>query len=75
MKDHSEEWSDIEGSTLTEEQADKQFDDGFGSAKGCAFTVWTPRRVYFPICYDGAEHCGSAARYPDGKPTEHQGGW
>lgn len=74
MKDHSEGWSDIVESTLTDEQADTVFDAGYGGEEGCAFTVWTERRVYFPICYDGAEWCGSVARHPDGKPTEHQGG-
>lgn len=74
MKIHSEGWNHIAESTLTDEQADTKFDHGYGGEEGCDFTVWTANRVYFPICYDGAEWCGSVARNPDGKSTAHQGG-
>jgi len=74
MKEHGESWENTVDSTLTDEQLDKEFDSGYGGTEGDAFTVWTEKRVYFPICYDGAEWCGSVARHPDGKPTEHQGG-
>lgn len=60
--------------TLTEEEMDIEFDNGFGGTKGLPFTAWTDEFVYFPICYDGAEWCGSIARNPDGNPTSHQGG-
>lgn len=40
---------------------------------GDPFTVWTASRVYFPLCYDGTEWCGSVSRHPDGKATEHMG--
>ena len=60
--------------TLTEEEMDIEFDNGFGGTKGLPFTAWTDDFVYFPICYDGAEWCGSIARNPDGNPTSHQGG-
>ena len=74
MKEHGESWENTVDSTLTDEQLDKEFDSGYGGTEGDAFTVWTEKRVYFPICYDGSEWCGSVARHPDGKPTEHQGG-
>lgn len=51
-----------------------KFYDGYGGAEGCYFQLWTTDFVYFPICYDGAEWCGSASRNPNGKALEHQGG-
>ena len=74
MEERGESWKDIVDSTLTVEQLDKEFDSGYGSIEGDPFTVWTAKRVYFPICYDGSEWCGSVARNPDGHSTEHQGG-
>lgn len=52
---------------------DAKFNIGFGNVEGCAYTVWTQTRVYFPLVYDGAEGCGSVARNPDGIPTRHLG--
>ncbi len=74
LSDNKETWADVQSHTLTEEQLNAEFDDGYGGTEGAPFTLWTTNRVYFPICYDGAEWCGSVARNPDGKPTEHQGG-
>lgn len=53
---------------------DTEFDDGYGATEGCPFTLWTKDYVYFPICYDGAERCGSAPRNPGNVALEHQGG-
>lgn len=53
---------------------DHQFDSGYGDPEGCSFTAWSDSRVYFPICYDGAEWCGSAPRNPCDTALEHQGG-
>lgn len=53
---------------------DEKFDSGYGGTRGAFFTVWTHKRVYFPVCYDGAEWVGSVARNPDGIATPHQGG-
>lgn len=50
------------------------FDDSYGGTNGCAFTVWTAKRVYFPICYDGSEWVGSAPRDPRDEACGHQGG-
>ena len=74
MKDWGETWAMIESSTITDAQADADFDDGYGVAEGAPFTVWTERSVYFPIQYDGAEWVGRVSRNPDGVATPHQGG-
>ena len=68
---------DINGnyiSTLTEKELDVEFDNGFGGEEGQPFTTWTTWFVYFPICYDGSEWCGSIPRNPQASPTSHQGG-
>ena len=54
---------------------DREFDDGYGAPEGGHFTLWTDKRVYFPVVYDGAEWVESVSRHPDGQPTEHVGGW
>ena len=60
--------------TLTEEEMDAEFYNGYGGAQGKAFTAWSKTRVYFPIVYDGAEWVGSAPRNPCNEACEHQGG-
>lgn len=74
MNLNAETWSDVESCTLSEEQLNIKFDNGWGNEEGLPFTVWTKNHVYFPVCYDGSEWCGSVSRNPDGKPTSHQGG-
>lgn len=74
LTDCGETWKDVESCTLTDDEMAESFNSGFGGTEGLPFTVWTVKRVYFPICYDGSEWVGSVARNPDGKPTEHQGG-
>lgn len=74
LAEHGESWDDVESHTFAENQLDTLFDDGYGLSEGCAFTLWTKNRVYFPIVYDGSEWAASVARNPDGKPTEHEGG-
>jgi len=59
MKEHGESWDDAISCTLTDDQLDKEFDSGYGGEEGEPFTVWTKQRVYFPICYDGAEWCSA----------------
>lgn len=76
LKQNGETWEDVEANTMTEEEMAKNFNAGYGGTEGCHFTVWTKNRVYFPLCYDGgSEWVGSVSRNPDGKPTEHQGGY
>jgi hypothetical protein len=74
MEEFGDSLLNIESNTMTEEEMDKDFDAGYGGTEGIPFTVWTKDRVYFPICYDGAEWVGSVSRHPDGQPTDHQGG-
>lgn len=74
MKGHQETFEDVVECTLSEEQLIKNFDCGYGGTEGEPFTAWTTNRVYFPICYDGAEWVESVSRNPDGKPTHHFGG-
>lgn len=61
--------------TLTEAELDVEFDDGFGMPEGKPFTAWTETRVYFPVCYDGAETVSSAPRNPCDEAHNHRGGW
>lgn len=74
LEDNGESWDDVVSHTLSEDEMDKDFDEGYGAVEGCAFTLWTQKRVYFPTQYDGSEDVESVARCPDGKPTCHIGG-
>jgi hypothetical protein len=74
MKVQEETFEDVVESTLTDEDLIKSFDSGYGGTEGIPFTLWTTNRVYFPICYDGAEWVESVSRNPDGNPTRHFGG-
>lgn len=60
--------------TLTPEELDVKFDNGWGGTEGEPFTAWSETRVYFPVCYDGAEWVESAPRNPCDEKTEHVGG-
>jgi len=74
LHDRGEGWEDVVSNTMTDEEMDVEFYDGFGGAEGCPFTIWTENRVYFPAVYDGAEWCASVSRHPNGIPTRHVGG-
>ena len=74
MEKHGEVWGDMVATTLTPDQLTKRFYHGFGGHEGCPFTLWTRKRVYFPIVYDGAEWAGSAPRSPCDEAVEHMGG-
>ena len=67
-------WSDLIGCTLTDEQADAELIPYYDRVQGASFTAWTENRVYFPVCYDGAEWIGSVPRHPCNEKTEHMGG-
>lgn len=71
---NKESFSDIESTTLTEEQLDVKFNPSWGGTEGIPFTIWTKNHVYFPACYDGSEWVASVARNPNGEPTNHVGG-
>lgn len=60
--------------TMTVNELNEEFDDGYGGANGCSFTAWGKDYVYFPICYDGAEWVGYAPRNPCDIKMDHQGG-
>lgn len=74
LTDQGEDWTVVESSTLSQEQLDVEFYEGFGGSEGEPFTMWTAKRVYFPVVYDGAEWVSSVSRNPDGVPTCHVGG-
>lgn len=74
MARHGETLDDVEAHTFTDSDLDAGFSVAYGATKGCAFTVWTRKRVYFPAQYDGMEWVESVARHPDGLPTQHVGG-
>jgi hypothetical protein len=71
---NGESWEDVESNTLSVEEITKEFSDGFGGTEGTPFTLWTKKRVYFPVQYDGSEWVGSVSRNPDGIATDHIGG-
>lgn len=73
LKLQKESWVDVVSCTLLEKELDEEFDDGFGTTEGKSFTLWTHDRVYFPVCYDGAEWVSSVSRLPDAIPTKHVG--
>lgn len=60
--------------TLTDEQLNKEFDNGWGTSEGDPFTAWGDRYVYFPVVYDGAEWVGRAPRNPCNEQCTHAGG-
>jgi len=73
---HGDELEDLVDCVPAIDSPDMQgeFNTGYGSTEGCAFTAWTDERVYFPVQYDGAEWVESVPRHPDGTATGHVGG-
>jgi len=53
---------------------DREFDGGWGSSGGCAFTAWGGKYVYFPAVYDGSEWIAFVPRNPCLQATSHVGG-
>lgn len=74
LENQSETWDELIHTTLTESQLENEFDDSYGHSQGLPFTLWTERRVYFPVVYDGSEWVGSVPRYPGQEATAHIGG-
>jgi len=66
--------------TLSQEELDVEFDDGYIGTDGKLFTAgkpftaWSEKFVYFPAQYDGEEWIAYVSRNPNGKATEHIGG-
>lgn len=73
FKENGEDFSKMV-STLSEDELNIEFDDGYGLKEGIPFTAWGKKFVYFPICYDGSEWVGSAPRNPCNIKLLHQGG-
>ena len=59
--------------TLTNEELEQEFDNGFGVSCGKSFTAWSERYVYFPVVYDGAEWVARAPRNICDEATRHVG--
>ena len=78
MDCNGETWADVVdfavSGACTDAEFDREFSCGYGGREGVPFAVWTSKRVYFPVVYDGSEWCGSASRNPDGIAMTHQGG-
>lgn len=78
-KHHSRYEEELEASDLVppedlEKALLRTFDGGLGGNEGFAFTLWTHKRVYFPVDYDGAEWAESVPRDPCDEMTQHIGG-
>ena len=74
LQGNKESWDDVKTCTLTEEELDVEFDNGYGGSNGKPFTMWTKNCVYFPVVYDGAEWAGSVPRNPCNIAKSHVGG-
>jgi hypothetical protein len=74
MSYHQETLEDVVSTTLSDDDKVKEFNSGYGGTEGVPFTLWTKKRVYFPVVYDGSEWVGSVSRDPDGVATNHIGG-
>ena len=74
MGEDQEAWLDVVGMTLSEEDLDREFNDSYGTGEGCPFTLWTEKRVYFPVTYDGSEWASSVPRNPCEEKCHHVGG-
>jgi len=73
MKNQNESWADVV--SHTEFDLDRKFYGGYGISEGEPFTLWTKKRVYFPVVYDGMEWVSSVPRSPRSKEvTRHVGG-
>ena len=59
--------------TLSTEELNRMFNDGYGCSEGTPFTAWGEKYVYFPVVYDGAEWVGYAPRNVCDIKTPHWG--
>lgn len=74
MRLHGETWDDVVAEAPPVSGWDRVFYNGYGGIEGEHFTLWTHNRVYFPICYDGAEWADSVPRNPCAERVAHVGG-
>ena len=47
MNENNETWYSVEACTLSQEELDIEFYDGFGTSSGKPFTVWTKKLCLF----------------------------
>jgi len=59
-----ESWENLYLCTLGNTELDVEFDNGYGESNGEPFLLWTKKRVYFPVTYDGSEWVSSVPRAP-----------
>ena len=71
MEAHGETFINVIAKTISDKQLDIEFDDDLGCIEGIPFTIWTDKRVYFPVAYDGDQDVASVARFPDGVHIKH----
>lgn len=71
MRNYDESWFDVEFCNISEKALDRKFYPDYGAAVGHPFTLWTKKRVYFPVEYDGSEWVGSVPRNPCEERINH----
>ena len=74
MSNHGETWDDVVHCTLSDAELNGPFDASYGVICGQPFTLWTKKRVYYPVDYDGSEWCESVPRDPCNEVKTHSGG-
>jgi hypothetical protein len=77
MSAHGETWANAVSCTLDDAGLDLPLGDGYSTNDAPHFTLWTGRRVYFPIMRGGdiwEYSVESASRNPDGIPMCPLGG-
>lgn len=74
LEERGEVWSDILSYYPSDLDWDKPFDDDYGGTEGVPFHAWTANRVYFCVCYDGAEWVSSVPRSFSLEDPKHHGG-
>jgi hypothetical protein len=74
MRLHGETWDDVVAEAPPVSGWDRVFYNGYGGIEGEPFTLWTHNRVYFPVCYDGAEWADSVPSNPCAERVAHVGG-
>lgn len=74
LRRNGEDWGDLVSITLSSREISKRFENSYRGPSGMPFAAWTKVHVYFPLCYDGLDSCGSAPRHPRAEPMQHQGG-
>lgn len=64
MSKRGEDWSMVAAVSPADLDLDLQFDSGYGRREGKPFLLWTERRVYFSLDYDGSPAVASVPRAP-----------